>query len=137
VTFDEDMMMRRITVTIACALSTPLFAQAELRTIALDVHQAKDKIVKVSMYSDVKEEKQEDVSVAESTEILKRAKGWGSSVQVAIITDGNVDLSAYLPLFQAISDNIWLDLAILKQRRGLGEQILKHYNIEQPFERDK
>lgn len=128
--------MRRITIAIACALSMPLLAQAELRTIALDVHQTKDKTVKVSMYSDVNEEKQEDVSVAEATEVLKRAKGWGSSVEVAIITDGKVDLSAYLPLLQTISDNIWLDLAILKQRRGLGEHILKHYNIEQPPERD-
>ena len=123
--------MKRITIAIVLVVCMPLLARAELRTIALDVHQAKDKSVLVSMYSDVKEEKQKDISVAEATEILKKSKGWGSSVEVAIITDGNVDLSVYLPLLQTIADNAWLDLAILKLRRGMGDHILKHYDIEQ------
>ena len=123
--------MKRITIAIVLVVCMPLLARAELRTIALDVHQAKGKSVLVSMYSDVKEEKQKDISVAEATEILKKSKGWGSSVEVAIITDGNVDLSVYLPLLQTIADNAWLDLAILKLRRGMGDHILKHYDIEQ------
>ena len=123
--------MKRITIAIVLVVCMPLLARAELRTIALDVHQAKDKSVQVSMYSDVKEEKQKDIAVAEATEILKKSKGWGSSVEVAIITDGNVDLSVYLPLLQAIANNPRLDLAILKPRRRMGDLILKHYNIEQ------
>ena len=129
--------MKTIVIAVAFAVCVPILAHAELRTIALDVHQAKDKSVRVSVYSEVKEEKQNDISVAEATEILKKAKGWGSAVEVAIITDGVVDLSVYLPLLQAIADNGWLDLAILKQRRGLAEHIFKHYGIEQPPERDK
>jgi hypothetical protein len=124
-------MMKRITIAIVLVVCMPLLARAELRSIALDVHQAKDKSVQVSMYSDVKEEKQKDISVAKATEILKKSKGWGSAIEVAIITDGNVDLSVYLPLLQAIANNTWLDLAILKPRRGMGDRILKHYNIEQ------
>ena len=123
--------MKRITIAIVLVVCMPLLARAELRSIALDIHQAKDKSVQVSMYSDVKEEKQKDISVAKATEILKKSKGWGSVVNVAIITDRNVDLSAYLPLLQAIANNPWLDLAILKPRRGMGDHILKHYNIEQ------
>ncbi len=122
--------MRKHIIYLALFLAFPALARAELRTIALDVHQTKDKTVKVSMYSDVKEERQKDLSVAEATKILKKAKGWGSSVEVAVVTRAG-DLSAYLPLLQAISDNIWLDLVILKRKDGLGERILKHYGIEQ------
>jgi len=123
--------MTRHILWLTLLLAFPVLTRAELRTIAIDVHRAKDKTVKVSVYSDVKEEKQKDISVAKATEIIKKAKGWGSSVEVAIITDGNVDLSVYLPLLQAIAKNAWLDLAILKPRRGMGDHILKHYNIEQ------
>jgi len=123
-------------MTAVFAVCVPLLVRAESRSIALDVHRAEDKTVKVSMYSDVKEEKQKDISIAKATEILKKAKGWGSSVSVAIVTDNGVDLSVYLPLLQAIAGN-GLDLAILKQKHWRGEQILKHYRIGQPPKRDK
>ena len=123
-------MRSPLALTIAVLLF-PAVARAELRTIAVEVFQAEDKTVKVNIHSEAKGESRKAVSVAEAAKILKQAKGWGSSVEVAIVTDG-ADLSQYMPLVQAIAENTWLDLALLKQNRGMGEQILRHYRIKAP-----
>ncbi len=123
--------MTKHIIWLALLLALPMSTRAELRTIALDIHRAEDKTVKVSIYSDVKKEQQKHIAIAKAIDVLKEAKGWGSSVEVAVITDGDVDLLDYLPLLQAVARNAWLDLAVLKSRTGVGDRILKHYNIEQ------
>ena len=121
--------MTRFLVFIFFAVTLPVLSRAESRAIALDVSRGTDKSVTVSIYSDVKSEQKNGVSVPDAATILKNAKGWGSNVEIAIVTDG-VQLRDYFQLVQAINENIYLNLAIIKARRDLGEHILKHYNIE-------
>ncbi len=124
-------MKPHIALTFAVLL-LPAVARAEFRTIAVEVFLAEDKTVKVNIHSEAKGETCKAVSVAEAAKVLKQARGWGSSVGVAIVTDG-AHLSQYFPLVQAIAGNGWLDLALLKQNRGMmGEQILRHYKIKTP-----
>ena len=122
--------MKKYMMLFCFAAMLPALAHAEYRTIAVEIGRAKDKSIKVSIHSDVKSEKKTDISVADATEIMKKAKGWGSGVGVAIVTNG-VELNNYISLVTAIADNISLDLAVLKHKRGMGQHILKHYNIEQ------
>ena len=122
--------MKRIAILVVLAVCMPLLAHAEFRTIAVEINRAKDKSIKVTIHSEVKSEKKKDISIAEATKILKKARGWGSSVGVAIVIDG-VELNNYIALVKVIAENAWLDLTVLKQKQGMGDHILKYYNIEQ------
>ncbi len=116
-------------ILLSLVVLHPVFAPAEYRTIAVEISRAKDQSINVTIHSDVKEEKSVEISVEDATGIMKNAKGWGSSVGVAIVTDG-VDLRHYLSVIEAIADNIWLDLTVLKTKSGMGDHILTHYGLE-------
>ena len=110
-------------------LCLPAIVQAEYRIIAVEVFKARDKTVKVKVHSDVKTENRNNISVKEATQVLKNAKGWGSAVGVAIVSD-SVHLSSFVSIVQAVAENPWLDLELFRPRRvGMGEHILKHYKI--------
>lgn len=122
--------MKKYLVIMCAILIIPTIAKAEYRSIAIEISRVKDNNIKVSIYSQVKDENKKDISVAEATEILRNAKGWGSGVGVAIITDG-AEISKYVELLKAIAENPRLNLEYLKQRRegGMGESILKYYKL--------
>ena len=131
-------MKRRMKILIAVFALMPMLAKAELRSIAIEVFQGKDKTTKVTIHSEVKKENKKEITVDQAKNILESAKGWGSGVYVVIVTNGT-DLNNYLCLIEAIAKNPWLDLIALKDKtsRGSGELILKHYNIEQTNLPDK
>ena len=114
---------------LASALLPPL-ASAEYRTIAIEILRDTNQVVSVSIYSEVQAEQQTNTTVSNATEILKRAKGWGSGVGVAILTDGP-DLREYMPILEAISGNGHLSLFTVTSRGGSGAEILKQHGIEQ------
>ncbi len=123
--------MRFCLFGLALIVLLPAMAQAESRSIAVVVQKGDGKTIHVSIYSDIQEEQQQKISIAKAREILKNAKGWGSLVSVAFLVESGVSLDAYLPLLKAITDNPWLDIALLKHNRGLGENILKHYKLDE------
>jgi hypothetical protein len=72
--------------------------------------------IRVSIFSEVKGENQRSISVEDAAKILRRAEGWGSMVEVGIVT--NAQLADYLPILQAISQNGWLNLAFVDGGNG-------------------
>jgi len=121
--------MKEYLTAVCLVLLLPAFAAAEYRAIAVEVARAKDKSVKVTIHSEAKAEKKTAISIAEATEILEKATGWGSGVGVAVVIDG-AQLKDYLPLLQAIAKNVWLDLAVIRYRQDRGSHILKYYGIQ-------
>jgi len=132
----RGLIMKEYLTTVCLVLLLPAFAAAEYRTIAVEVARAKDKSAKVTIHSEAKAEKKTAISIAEATEILEKVTGWGSGVGVAVVIDG-VQLKDYLPLLQAIAENIWLDLTVIRYRQDRGSHILKYYGIEPVAARDK
>ena len=128
--FDDEMKMRTIKYIALFSILLPSIANAEFRTIALEINKGTNPAVTVTIYSEVQSEKRTNITVEAAADILRNAKGWGSLVGVAILTDG-AGLRDYMPIIQAISDNAWLDLETIRPMQGMGEQILKHYGIEQ------
>jgi len=105
-------------------------ANAEYRTIAIEVFKGKDQKVLVNIHSKVKTENKKRLSVDQAAAILKESKGWGSSVGVAVVAN-TVDLSAYIEIISTISKNAWLGLEGISSETGVGySHIVKHYRIE-------
>ena len=85
-------MVRITSLVIWLAVVTA--AQAEVRGILVEVTPAPEvtppavvhyRPGRVNIYSDEKSEQKSDVAIAEAAEILKAARGWGSSGYVDII----------------------------------------------------
>ena len=72
--------------------------------------------IRVSIFSEVKEENKRDISVEEAAKILAKAEGWGSMVRVGIVTEAR--LVDYLPIVEAIAKNGWLDLDFIDGGAG-------------------
>lgn len=122
--------MNNCSLYLFLCLASTTVVQAEYRTIAIEVARSQANRVSVTIHSDVKAEKQTGVTVQAAAAIVKDAKGWGSSVGVAIISDG-ADLSSYLPILEAVAKNPWLDLELMRTKRTrMGDQILRHYKID-------
>ena len=122
-------MITRSFLFICLAVFLPAMALAESRSIGIEVTRSEDESVKVTIHSSVESEEKADITVADAAKILKEATGWGSGVLVAIVVD-NVDLQDYFPLLQAVNENSWLFLELVRSKGNLGDLILKAYNIE-------
>ena len=122
--------MRTIILIALFSVLLPCIASAEYRTIALEITRDTNQMVTVSIYSEVQSEKQTNITVEVAADILKNAKGWGSLVGVAILTDG-ANLRDFMPIIQEIAENGRLELETIRPRLGMDEQMLEHYGIEQ------
>ncbi len=79
------------------AVLAPSPTYAESRSIAVVVKRLGDQKIRVSIHSSMGEENQRDLTVPEAAAILKNARGWGSGVHIAIVSDGAY-LMSYLEL---------------------------------------
>ena len=86
-------------------------AQAESRSVLIRIETGQDQKARVTIYSDEKAERKASISIAEAVQVIAGMKGWGSSVNVYLWTEGRLPHAAHNQLFQAIDDNPWLDLA--------------------------
>ena len=128
--------MKHLLTIITLSLGLLAVAHAEYRTIAIEVLKNEKKQVVVNIHSAVKSEHKKGISIDEASRIIKAAKGWGSSVGVAIKVN-KVSLAEYLPLLKTISENSRLGLEGLYSRFGVGYgRIMKHYKIEQDGDPD-
>jgi len=105
---------RTLVIGLLLALSTRGYA--ELRILGVRVTKGGKSELRVSIYSDVKEEDKRDLKLDQAVAILSAAKGWGSSVLVGIEAHA-VRPAEYLPLVKDIADNIWLDLVFIEARK--------------------
>ena len=123
--------MIRIALIYVLTILLPTLAHCELRTIAIEVNNTENNEIKVTIYSDVESENKADLTVDAAVEILKNAKGWGSSVFVAMIVDDRLRLQEYKSLIDAISENAWLDLIGLEinKKKEMYDRILNYYKI--------
>lgn len=130
--------MKQIMLALLFSALVPAVAQAESRSIAIEVSRGPNNSTRVTIHSNLESEKKVETSVADAVTVLKDATGWGSSVFVVIVTDGT-KLRNYISLLDAIAENPWLDLVGIRKRTrpDTAAMILQHYKIEQPPERDK
>ncbi|MEO0508567.1 MAG: hypothetical protein AAF065_01765 [Verrucomicrobiota bacterium] len=123
--------MKQILAITTVFFSMLLVAQAEYRVIAIEIFKSEKKEVAVNIHSEVESENKRSITIIQASEIIEKARGWGSSVGVAVKID-QVSLSEYLSLLSKISENVWLDLEGLSSNTGTGYlHIMKHYKIEQ------
>jgi len=119
-------------LAIACLLLASTVCRAELRSMVVTVSRDTNSVTTISIYSDVDSEKRSNISMSEATDILRDAKGWGSTVWLVILLN-NASLRECKPMLDAINENAWLDLIAVRNPRRDGniEQMLKHHGVEQ------
>ena len=119
-------------LAIVLLLAASATCRAELRSMVVTVTRDTNSVTTASIYSDVDGEKRGDISISEATEVLRDAKGWGSTVWLVIVLN-NASLRECKPMLDAINDNAWLDLIAVRNPKcdANVEQILKHYGVEQ------
>ncbi|MGB0579570.1 MAG: hypothetical protein ACPGVU_07710 [Limisphaerales bacterium] len=121
--------MKRLRLCFLSALLAMTgLARAEYRTIAIEVHRAANQPAQVNIHSDVTPEKKHGISITEAAVILRKARGWGSAVGVAMVTSG-IDSSSCKPLVIAIAQNDWSELETSMSKEGRGRQILRQYKL--------
>jgi hypothetical protein len=103
-TFDEKMKI----VLIILSFLVASLLNAELRVVGIKVTQD-GQATKVSIYSEQKEEQKREISVSEALDVIKSIKGSGSTVLIGMKNE-KVSLASYLPLLDAISENVWTEL---------------------------
>ena len=89
---------------------------AEIRIIGVRVTRDAESKVYVSISSEVDTENKKDITVKQASDILRDAKGRGSSVMLGIVAH-DVPLQDYLPLLKVISENAWLNLAFIEGQK--------------------
>lgn len=87
-------------------------ARAELRVIGVNVTKRDDNKIVVSIHSDVPNEMEKGLTVAEAAVIIGKAEGGGSLVMVGVQAHG-IKLREYMSIFVAILENIFLDLTFV------------------------
>ena len=123
-------MKHALAITFLLAASAT--CRAELRSMVVTVTRDTNSVTTASVYSEVESEKRDGISLSEATEVLRDAKGWGSTVWLVIVLN-NASLRECKPMLDAINENAWLDLiAVHNPKRDANvEQILKYYGVEQ------
>jgi hypothetical protein len=99
-------------LAIGFALIVTAFqARAESRSVLVVVSHDKDGNAKVSIHSDDKMDRREAVTVDAACKTVVDMKGWGSTVNVFIVTDRVLARKDRKALFDTIDANHWLDLS--------------------------
>lgn len=97
-----------LSLAVVLACSAP--ALAESRSVLIVVTHDRDAKATVSVYSDDTEDRRAAVTVGEACKAVSGMKGWGSIVSVHVVTDRAMAKKDRRALFDAIDDNLWLDL---------------------------
>jgi uncharacterized protein (TIGR03067 family) len=98
-----------LSLTVVLAISAP--ALAESRSVLLVVTHDKDGKAAVTVHSDDTQDRREAAAVEEACKAVAGMKGWGSVVNVHVVTDRRMSRKDRKALFDAIDANAWLDLA--------------------------
>jgi hypothetical protein len=98
-------------LTLAAALALAAPALAETRSVLVVVKHDTQGKAAVTVYSDEKQDRREAATVDEACKAVAGMKGWGSTVNVHVVTDRTLARKNRKALFDAIDDNRWLDLA--------------------------
>jgi hypothetical protein len=116
----------------------PGICHAESRSIVVEIEKPEKGAVMVSIHSEVKSEKKQNITIAEASTILKGAKGWGSSVWVILVVRG-ASVKEYKPLLDAIAENVWLELIAVRSPRhhDFTDNVMKNYGVEQRNQPDR
>jgi hypothetical protein len=97
-------------LSLAAVLAVSAPALAESRSVLIVVTHDKDGMATVSVYSDDARDRRTAVTVGEACKAVAGMKGWGSAVGVYVVTDRAMARKDRRALFDAIDDNLWLDL---------------------------
>ena len=110
----------------------PTAGFSDTRAIGVFVTKDVKSTIRVSIFSDVKEENKTNLTLKESLPVFRNAKGWGSSVVVGIRVRG-VSLSEYMPLLDELTKNHILDLAFVEgsERDHIHNNIIKMIDDKQ------
>jgi hypothetical protein len=103
-------------LAIGFLLACSVQCYAESRILGVRVVKEANSKVRVSIYSDVKQEDQRNLTVEDAAALLRKVNGGESSVFVGIEAH-RVPLADYMPLVKAISENFWLDLTFIEGRK--------------------
>jgi hypothetical protein len=95
-------------------------ANAEYRTVLIQVKQDKDRKTVVTISSDEAKERKSGISPDEAAKVIAGMRGWGSAVGVYVVSERDVARGDQKKLLAAISDNFWLDLV------SSGREVPKH-----------
>lgn len=98
-----------LTLTVVLALSAP--ARAESRSVLLVVTHDKAGKATVAVHSDDTADRRAAATIEEACKAVAGMKGWGSVVNVSVVTDRRMSRKDRKALFDAIDGNAWLDLA--------------------------
>ena len=102
-------MRRLLAVSAALALAVP--ALGESRSVLVVTTHDKDGSVRVTVHSDDERDRRTGVTVGEACQAVAGMRGWGSTVNVYVVTDRPLSRTDRTALFEAIDANHWLDLA--------------------------
>jgi hypothetical protein len=102
-------MQRLLAVSAVLALAAP--ALAESRSVLVVTTHDKDGKAKVTVHSDDRQDRRQEVPVGEACKAVAAMRGWGSTVGVYVVTDRPLSRTDRKALFEAIDANHWLDLS--------------------------
>jgi hypothetical protein len=114
-----------LAVFAALALAAP--ALAESRSVLVVTTHDKDGPVKVRVHSDDERDRRKEVTVGEACTAVAAMRGWGSTVNVYVVTDRPLSRKDRTALFEAIDANHWLDLSFYGREapKNLADHFLK------------
>lgn len=118
-------MKTALTLAAVFALSAP--ALAESRSVLIVVSHGKDGKSTVTVHSDDKGDRREAAMVGEACKAVSEMRGWGSTVNVYVVTDRPLAGTDRKALFDAIDANAWLDLSYYGRQppKNLANHFLK------------
>ena len=102
-------MRRLLAVSAALALAAP--ALAEGRSVLVVLTHDQDGTVTAAVHSDDERDRRTGATVGEACRAVAGMRGWGSTVNVYVVTDRPLSRADRKALFDAIDGNHWLDLA--------------------------
>jgi hypothetical protein len=114
-----------LAVSAVFALAAP--ALAESRSVLVVLTHDTDGRAKVTVHSDDKRDGRREVAVGEACQAVAAMKGWGSTVNVYVVTDRHLSRADRKALFDAIDANPWLDLSFYGREapKNLADHFLK------------
>ena len=111
------MVSRSILVALLLAIVATR-AQGESRIIGVAVSADRDSKPSVSIWSAEKKEMRRSASVAEASEVLRKAEDWGSVISVGVVVRGRFRPAEYLPILKAIAENPMMELTFVDIELG-------------------
>jgi hypothetical protein len=122
---EERLMKSLLVVSAILAMADPVLAES--RSVLAVITHDKGGMAKVTVHSDDKRDRRQEVAVDEACKAVAAMKGWGSMVNVYVVTDRPLSQADRKALFVAIDANHWLDLSYYGREapRNLTDHFLK------------